>query len=76
MGTLRHRKVFIPTTPNPTTGYFQLVPVDRCKILDMSTEEAFRLIMSAGFLAPPVLQTSGRKAPGHRAPETGPATLS
>ena len=36
-------RVFIPTSPNPTTGYFQLVPIDRCEILDMSTEEAFRL---------------------------------
>ena len=55
-------KVFIPTTPNPTTGYFQILPASSCDVLDMSTEEAFRVIMSAGFLAPPVLRVVGSSA--------------
>jgi uncharacterized membrane protein len=62
-------KVFIPTTPNPTTGYFQLVPVARCQVLDMTTEEALRLIMSAGFLAPPDLRASGTKTTPVLVPE-------
>lgn len=45
-------KVFIPTTPNPTTGFLQIVPEERCMLLDLSTEDAFGVIMSAGVLAP------------------------
>ncbi len=48
-------KVFIPTTPNPTTGFLQIVPEERCTLLDMSTEDTFGVIMSAGVLAPPDL---------------------
>lgn len=51
--------VFIPTTPNPTTGFLQIVPVARAEALDISMEEAFRLVMSAGFLAPPSLTAQG-----------------
>jgi uncharacterized membrane protein len=51
-------KIFIPTAPNPTSGYFQLVPISRCEVLDLSTEEALRLIISVGILAPPSLQAS------------------
>jgi uncharacterized membrane protein len=53
-------KVFIPTTPNPTTGFLQLVPLDSAEVLPMTTEEAFRIIMSVGLLAPARL--SGGKA--------------
>lgn len=49
-------KVFIPTTPNPTTGFLQLVPRASAEVLNMTTEEAFRIIMSAGLLAPPSLK--------------------
>lgn len=45
--------VFVPTTPNPTSGFYILVPEDEMKILDMSVEEAFKLIMSGGILSPP-----------------------
>ena len=47
-------KVIIPTTPNPTTGYLQFVLAEKAEILDMSAEDAFKLIMSAGILAPDV----------------------
>lgn len=42
--------VFVPTTPNPTSGY--LIMYDRSKVipLDMSVEEAFRYIISCGVL--------------------------
>lgn len=52
-------KVFIPTTPNPTTGFLQFIPIERGHLLDMSTDEAFRVIMSGGVLAPNVLQPAG-----------------
>jgi len=52
-------KVFIPTTPNPTTGFLQFVEARRATLLDMSTDEAFRLIMSGGVLAPDHLLAAG-----------------
>lgn len=44
--------LFIPTTPNPTSGFFLIVPQKDCIPLDMSVEKAFKLIISAGVLVP------------------------
>ncbi|HYH02722.1 MAG TPA: DUF502 domain-containing protein [Bacillota bacterium] len=44
--------VFVPTVPNPTTGFLVLVPQDQVKIMDMSVEDGFKLIISAGVIAP------------------------
>ena len=40
--------VFVPTTPNPTSGFLLMVPKNDIKYLDMSFEEASRFIVSAG----------------------------
>ena len=44
--------VFIPTAPNPTTGWYTLVPEGSVKDLDISVEDAFRTIISAGIVNP------------------------
>lgn len=44
--------VYVPSVPNPTTGYFIFVPKDEAKILDISVRGAMRLIMSGGLLNP------------------------
>ena len=44
--------VFIPTTPNPTSGWYILVPEKDAIALDMSVEEAFKLIISGGIVVP------------------------
>ncbi len=44
--------IFIPTTPNPTSGIFLLVPKDEVIVLDMSAEEGLKLIISGGAVAP------------------------
>ncbi len=44
--------VFVPTTPNPTSGFYILIPEDEIKILNMSVEEAFKLIVSGGIVSP------------------------
>ena len=41
--------VYVPTTPNPTSGFFIMVPKDEAVFLDMTTEEAFKLILSGGL---------------------------
>ncbi len=40
--------VFVPTTPNPTSGFLLMFPKSEIKYLDMSFEEASRFIVSAG----------------------------
>lgn len=44
--------IFVPTTPNPTSGYYMIVPEDRVTDLEMSVEEAFKLVISGGMLSP------------------------
>jgi uncharacterized membrane protein len=45
--------LFVPTTPNPTSGYYLIVPEDGVTNLEMSVEEAFKLIISSGMITPP-----------------------
>ncbi len=45
----RFLKIFIPTTPNPTSGFFCMIPEEDARYLDISIDEAFKLIISAGF---------------------------
>ena len=44
--------VFVPTTPNPTSGFYVMVDEADVRDLEMSVEEASKLIMSAGIVAP------------------------
>ena len=44
--------VFLPTTPNPTSGFLLFVPRKDIKMLDMSVEEAAKLVISAGLVEP------------------------
>ena len=45
--------VFLPTTPNPTSGFLLFVPAEDVVLLDMSVEEAAKLVISAGLVTPP-----------------------
>lgn len=44
--------VFMPTTPNPTSGFLMLIPRDECIMLDMSVSDAMRMIVSCGAILP------------------------
>ena len=44
--------VFLPTTPNPTSGFMLFVPKNDIILLDMSVEDAAKLIISAGLVMP------------------------
>jgi uncharacterized membrane protein len=44
--------VFLPTTPNPTSGFLLFVPRKDIIILDMSVEEAAKMVISAGLVSP------------------------
>jgi len=44
--------VFVPTTPNPTSGFYLLIPANEISPLEMSMEEALKLITSGGLITP------------------------
>jgi len=50
--------IFLPTTPNPTSGFYLLVPTDDVQRLELTPEEAFKVIMSAGIVTPDVVRLS------------------
>jgi len=52
-GTQNLLTVYVPTTPNPTSGYVVFLPEDQLRMLDMSVEDAAKLIISAGLVYPP-----------------------
>jgi uncharacterized membrane protein len=59
---------FVPTTPNPTSGFYLLVPEDEVTDANMTVEDAFKLVMSAGLVTP--------GANGANADEDAPASVS
>ena len=58
-GEIKDRKkidmvnVFVPTTPNPTSGFLLFRPKEDAVELDMSVEDAIKLVVSAGMVIPP-----------------------
>jgi uncharacterized membrane protein len=44
--------VFVPTTPNPTSGYLLFVPKKELKFLSMTVEQGVKLVVSAGIITP------------------------
>ena len=53
--------LFIPTTPNPTSGFFVMIPKKDAFELQMSVEEAFKLVISAGVVTPENLKIKEKK---------------
>jgi uncharacterized membrane protein len=49
--------VFLPTTPNPTSGFMLMVPRAAVKNLEISVEAAVKMLMSGGAITPEVIQT-------------------
>jgi uncharacterized membrane protein len=58
-GEIQHRtdtdllNVFVPTTPNPTSGFLLMIPREEVHELDMSIPDAMKLIISGGAVVPP-----------------------
>ncbi len=49
-------KVFVPTVPNPTSGFLIIVPRTDLTPLSITVEEGFKIVLSAGIVLPPPLQ--------------------
>jgi uncharacterized membrane protein len=47
-----HVMVFIPTTPNPTSGFLLIVPVNEVKEMNLSVEDAIKMVISLGVVQP------------------------
>jgi len=57
-------RVFVPTTPNPTSGFLVLLPEEDVRFTDISVESGLRMIVSGGVLAPGRYRELQRK-PNH-----------
>jgi len=53
--------LFVPTTPNPTSGFFVLISKKDAYELDISVEDAFKLVISAGVVTPNSLKIKDNK---------------
>ena len=53
--------LFVPTTPNPTSGFFVMIPKKDAVELQMGVEEAFKLVISAGVVTPENLKIKEKK---------------
>jgi len=42
----------VPTTPNPTTGFIILVPREEVVMMDMTVDEAFKMLLTLGVVVP------------------------
>lgn len=67
---------FLPTTPNPTTGFFLLIPRRDLIPLDLSVDEAMKIVVSGGVLAPAgrILRSPGGMPPAGPGAEPGAGT--
>lgn len=50
--TIKYFNVFVPTTPNPTTGFFILVPEHKIRVTQLTRQEAMELVISGGIICP------------------------
>jgi uncharacterized membrane protein len=50
--------VYVPTTPNPTSGYLEIVPVEKITPTDWTVDQAMRFIISGGAVAPDTIPFS------------------
>jgi uncharacterized membrane protein len=55
--------VFVPTTPNPTTGFLVALPQRELEVLDITVEQGVKLLISGGLLTPAQLLGGGPPAP-------------
>jgi uncharacterized membrane protein len=68
--------VFVPASPNPTSGRLYFVPSQRCLLVDLSAQEALKLVISGGSYVPGAIgAATATQAAIERAEGTAPLTL-
>ena len=63
--------VFLPTTPNPTSGYLLFSPKKELVILDMTVEEGIKMVVSGGIVTPPDRRPAAEREKKRVAPADG-----
>ena len=63
--------VFLPTTPNPTSGYLLFIPKKELVILDMTVEEGIKMVVSGGIVTPPDRRPAAEQEKKRVAPADG-----
>ncbi|MAJ92467.1 MAG: DUF502 domain-containing protein [Rhodospirillaceae bacterium] len=63
--------VFLPTTPNPTSGYLLFIPRRELVILDMTVEEGIKMVVSGGIVTPPDRRPAAEREQKRVAPADG-----
>ncbi len=58
--------VFLPTTPNPTSGFLLFVPHDEIQTLSMTVEEGIKMVVSGGIVTPPADDAAADAEEGDR----------
>jgi len=53
--------VYVPTTPNPTSGYLEIVPIERITSTDWSVDEAMNFLISGGAVGPDTITYHQRR---------------
>ena len=53
--------VFLPTTPNPTSGYLLFIPRRELVVLEMTVEEGIKMVVSGGIVTPPDRRPAARR---------------
>jgi uncharacterized membrane protein len=61
--------VFVPTAPNPTSGYLEIVPSDRVIAVDLTADQAMAMIISGGVVGPDRITYMHRPAAPEKMPE-------
>lgn len=56
--------VYVPTTPNPTSGYLEIVPVEKITPTDWTVDEAMSFIISGGAVSPETIPFAPPRPPG------------
>jgi uncharacterized membrane protein len=65
--------VYVPTTPNPTSGYMEIVPIERLTSTDWTLDEAMNFLISGGAVGPSHIHY-GDEGSGERSPAPSPAS--
>jgi uncharacterized membrane protein len=68
--------IYVPTTPNPTSGFFLMVPREQTIELDMSVDEALKYIVSMGVVAPEYVNKKAKLEVTPNATQKVPPTAS
>ena len=63
--------VFLPTTPNPTSGYLLFIPKKDLVVLEMTVEEGIKMVVSGGIVTPPDRRPAAEREKKRVAPADG-----